>query len=177
MINSEMSIGDFACGTGYGTVMMARVGKDVYGCDINKKTISIVKQRYGGNKNAVFICSDLLDLDLPVKLDLIASFETLEHLTEEQIQSLLKKFNTMLRPGGKLVFSVPYMQPETSFSQRHHRTFKINEIKAKDWIDKAEYILQGFRYQDYLSHKISEQLSSKDFMIVICTKGSGRPEN
>ena len=173
MINPGMLIGDFACGTGYGTAMMAQVGKKIYGCDIDNKTITIVKKRYGFYKNIVLLCNDLLDLDLPMKLDLIASFETLEHFTEKNIPNLLIKFNSMLRPGGILVFSVPYMQSETSCSQKHHRTFQIDEIRVKDWINRSEFCLQGFKYQDYKSHLISEQITSKDFMIAICTKKEG----
>jgi len=173
-LGPEMLIGDFASGTGYGTVMLASVARKVYGCDIDARTIDAVKKRYEHHANATFSCKDLLTLkpnDFP-PLDLITSFETIEHLPESSIANLFFVFNSLLTCGGTLLFSVPFMQPDTPASRRHHGTFLIDEAKIRSWTNQAGFTLSEIFYQNYQTHSISDELPNKDFIICRCSKNA-----
>ena len=45
-IKDGLICGDFACGTGYGTVMLAVKAQKVIGADINKEVIAAIRKRY-----------------------------------------------------------------------------------------------------------------------------------
>ena len=47
--------GDFACGTGYGSVMLAGIADRVVGADINGEVIKKIKLRYQALNNVEFI--------------------------------------------------------------------------------------------------------------------------
>ncbi|AST92564.1 SAM-dependent methyltransferase [Sutcliffiella cohnii] len=105
---------DFACGSGYGTHIMAKIAKkkvtEVVGIDISEETIMYAKKTYYHPKSS-FIVGDVANPNLPSNLgnfDCIVSFETLEHVKQEE-QFLLNIYN-MLKPGGILILSTPFGQ-------------------------------------------------------------------
>ena len=172
LLSPDMLVGDFACGTGYGTVMMAQVVQKAYGCDIDAATIAAIKERYRGYGSVAFLYGDLLEIrGLPL-LGFVVSFETVEYCVENTICSLFEKLRSLLRPDGAFVFSVPFMQPDTPASRRHHRTSGIDETKVREWTDQAGFRVQSIYFQNYESHDIADQLLHKDFMICVCTKKS-----
>ncbi|HEU0081125.1 MAG TPA: class I SAM-dependent methyltransferase, partial [Candidatus Paceibacterota bacterium] len=97
--------GDFACGTGYGTAMLADKGKGALGIDIDKRVVRDVRKRYADRANVAFRHQDLLDLSLREELDAVVSFETIEHFHEKDIPKLFANFSRALRPGGLFIFS------------------------------------------------------------------------
>ena len=53
-INNGTVCGDFACGTGYGSIMMATKADTVIGADIDTTVIDTIKQRYHNHNNVTF---------------------------------------------------------------------------------------------------------------------------
>ena len=159
--------GDFSCGTGYGTVMLAEKCRNVIGIDSNADVIDIIKERYGDKRNVVFYTLDLLDMDIKGDLDCIVSFETIEHFSEPDIVKLLRKYNRALKSNGLLLFSVPYMQikPSQANIPMFHLTFDIDEKKISDWFEKTDFESLFYKYQNYATHEICDDLSHKDFII------------
>jgi 2-polyprenyl-3-methyl-5-hydroxy-6-metoxy-1,4-benzoquinol methylase len=105
---------DFACGAGYGTHMMAKSRKEkiqkVIGLDIDQATITYAKQTYY-HPLVTYEQGNAVDPYLPDKLgtfDTITSFETLEHVEEEE--QFLSNIYNMLKPNGTLVISTPFGQ-------------------------------------------------------------------
>ena len=96
--------GDFACGTGYGSVLLASKAKQVIGADINAEVIEKISLRYDSIKNVSFFHKNILELDYENKFDSIVSFETLEHFEEENIIKLLTIYNRALKQSGKIIF-------------------------------------------------------------------------
>ncbi|MBT2640069.1 class I SAM-dependent methyltransferase [Bacillus sp. ISL-41] len=103
---------DIACGSGYGSQMLAKLGKkrinELIAVDFDPVTIEYAHKRYN-HPLVKYRCEDATDPLLPQKLgmfDAIISFETLEHLEEER-QFLANLYN-MLKPGGTLVLSTPF---------------------------------------------------------------------
>lgn len=121
-LKSPMDVGDFACGIGYGTYILANSGpvRSVVGADIDAGAIEYAQQHYRTEK-ATFLCADLLSLSLaPGSLDIITSFETIEHIREPE--PLLVKFNEFLKQGGLFLCSTPNEEvaPLASFGNPYH---------------------------------------------------------
>ncbi|MFH1822835.1 MAG: class I SAM-dependent methyltransferase [Patescibacteria group bacterium] len=171
-ITADSVCGDFACGTGYGSMMLAEKSKKVIGVDLNSEVIKKIKERYINTNNVEFVCSNLLDLQYSLEFDTIISFETIEHLMEDDIIKLLKIFNKASKPDGNLIFSTPYMQErsENAINLGFHQTFYINEEKIQQWLDTAGFTIECFKYQNYQTHLIQETLDPKDFIISVAKK-------
>jgi len=164
--------GDFACGTGYGSVMIAEKAKKVIGVDKDEKVISEIKKRYGYVKNVEFIKSDLLKLKLKPVFDFIISFETLEHFEEKDIIRLLNLYHQALKPKGIIIFSTPYMQIDSAPARKmgFHKTFFINRKIIDNWLNKTCFKLTSCKYQNYQTHVVSTNLKIKNFIICIAEK-------
>lgn len=171
-VDKEDVCGDFACGTGYGTIMLADKARKVTGIDLNKDVISEISQRYNKVTNAIFINLNLLLIDYKNEFDKIVSFETLEHFEEENIIKLMSLFYNALKPGGKLLFSTPYMQIESEKARKmgFHLTFDIDEAKIEKWVKKIGFNVVEYRYQNYKNHEILSEIEKKEFIICVVIK-------
>ncbi|HOV13576.1 MAG TPA: methyltransferase domain-containing protein, partial [Spirochaetota bacterium] len=172
LIKREAIVGDFACGTGYGSNILSENAESVIGIDINKKVIDKIKKRYKKNRKVSFLSANLLDLDYKNKFDFIISFETIEHLEESNIKFLFNKFYKALKNGGVIIFSTPFMQEKTkeAIEMGFHLTFNINEEKIINWLKETNFKHQYFKYQNYETHKIEDNLSKKDFILTVAKK-------
>ena len=106
-------VGDFACGTGYGSIMLSQKAQKVLGADIDKIVIDKIRVRYNDNKNVEFINYNLLNIDIKNYFNCIVSFETIEHFYESDILKVLLIFNKALITGGILIFSTPFLQKKS----------------------------------------------------------------
>nr|WP_129731791.1 class I SAM-dependent methyltransferase [Ectobacillus funiculus] len=103
---------DIACGTGYGCHMVAKDRKrevhEIIGVDVDQETILYANREYNHQK-VTYIQGDALDPELPEKLglfDTILSFETIEHVQDDQL--FMDSLYRMLKPGGRLILSSPF---------------------------------------------------------------------
>lgn len=174
IIQEGEDCGDFACGTGYGSVILSKKANSVLGIDLNKKVITEITKRYANIPNVTFQNKNLLDINIENQFDSIISFETIEHFTEENIYKLLGLYNKALKSGGKLIFSTPYMQEESenAIKMGFHLTFYINEEKVEKWLNATGFYLEKVYYQNYKTHSIHEQLDIKEFLICIVRKNA-----
>lgn len=108
---------DVACGLGYGVhLIRERSGaRRVIGVDDSAFAIGYARACYGREDGSVaFVRGDAQDLSAggegwgglaDASVDVVCSFETLEHLPEPA--RLLAEARRVLRPGGRLIVSVP----------------------------------------------------------------------
>lgn len=97
---------DAACGEGYGSAVLAAEATAVTGVDIDAQAIAHAQARYSGHANLRFLRSDVTTLPFPDHaFDLVVSFETLEHLAQQE--RLLAEFARVLAADGVLVLSSP----------------------------------------------------------------------
>ena len=164
--------GDFACGSGYGTVMLAEKFETALGVDLDADVLAEVRRRYQNVPNVNFVHCDLLKLNFRSEFDAIVSFETVEHLPEDSIPRLFSNFHRGLKPGGEIVFSVPFMQKKPVGGQDpgFHLTFLIDEKKIDRWLVDAGLELETFKYQNYATHLIEDTLEQRDFLICLARK-------
>ncbi len=96
---------DAASGEGYGSFLLARDATSVVGVDVSAEAVAHARQRYP-RSNLRFEAASVTALPLPdASIDLVVSFETIEHLTAQA--PMLAEFRRVLAPGGVLVISSP----------------------------------------------------------------------
>lgn len=103
---------DIACGTGYGCHMVAKERKrevtHIVGVDNDEQTIRYANIEYNHQK-VTYQVGNAMDPHLPEELgvfDTILSFETIEHVEDDQM--FMDNLYRMLKPGGTLVLSSPF---------------------------------------------------------------------
>jgi len=123
------AVADLACGTGYGSTILAHNPQTTYiGVDIDQPTIDYANRRYGSSTRHFHTASAI---DPPIEdnaVDLVASFETIEHI--EQTQALCAQYARILKPAGLLVVSTPNKLGPTP----HH----VHDWDLKDFIATLE---------------------------------------
>lgn len=100
---------DIACGSGFGTKILSKKAKSVIGCDIDKEIIDYASYRYSNN-NIEYRVENAEDFKLDNKLDIIISFETIEHL--KNVDNYLKSIDNNLKEGGLFFVSTPISSKE-----------------------------------------------------------------
>lgn len=96
---------DIACGEGYGSAYLAAVAADVVGVDIAPSAVAhaIDKYKKPNLRFSVGSCSKIPLQDSCV--DVIVSFETIEHHDEHE--AMMREFKRVLVPGGLIIISSP----------------------------------------------------------------------
>src|ERR1700761_5833276 len=93
---------DVACGTGYGTRMLA-ARATLAGFDADPGALDLARER---NPEADIREGMLPELPWPdASFDTVVSFETIEHL--DQDRRFIAELRRVLRPGGLLILSTP----------------------------------------------------------------------
>ena len=96
---------DAACGTGYGTRLLAQVADRVTGIDISPTAINHARKQYPVVA-LDFIEGDVLSLPFTdSSFDVVVSFETVEHIKE--YQKFIRECRRVLTPNGILICSTP----------------------------------------------------------------------
>jgi SAM-dependent methyltransferase len=99
---------DAACGEGYGAALLGTVAASVIGIDIDVATIDRARAAYGDGKRVRFVASSCTGLPLPsASIDVVVSFETIEHLAAADQLEMLIEFARVLTQDGLLVISSP----------------------------------------------------------------------
>ena len=95
---------DIGCGNGNISLALGSLGHEVVGVDIDNESIAIASGRnpFG---HVSFRQTDVASMDLSDTFDAIVCSEVLEHLPDPG--SLVVSAHRLLRPGGKLIVTVP----------------------------------------------------------------------
>jgi SAM-dependent methyltransferase len=121
---------DAACGEGYGTALLATTASSVTGVDLSETAIEHASERYTSDR-LKFLVSDCLGLPFDeAEFDCIVSFETLEHLEDQQ--GLMAEFKRVLKPGGFLLISTPDKAVYTD-RQQNRNEFHLRELYRKEF--------------------------------------------
>jgi radical SAM superfamily enzyme YgiQ (UPF0313 family) len=147
---------DAACGTGYGSEILK--AKYYLGLDNSREAIKFAKKHYNGDFR-------ILDLDkqkLPKKrVDVIISFETLEHLN--QPENFLMNAKKSLKSGGLFIFSVPLTERrgENPFHKHVWREEEIKKIINK-YFSNCDF--------DYQHKEEISKTTFPSFLMGVCKK-------
>jgi ubiquinone/menaquinone biosynthesis C-methylase UbiE len=132
-IGSNDIVMDIACGTGFGTEIIARqTSGKVIGGDIAPEAIEECKKVWS-KPNLEFRVLDGTKLDFPDHFfDKIVSFETIEHTGK--YREMVAEFARVLKPGGMLILSTPN-----------------REVSSPDGVIVNPYHIQEFTYEELKS--------------------------
>jgi 2-polyprenyl-3-methyl-5-hydroxy-6-metoxy-1,4-benzoquinol methylase len=137
-------VADIACGTGYGTSMLAKrdAVERVIGVDIDLQAINYATKMYGSHK--VSFCAASADsTGLPDGFfDTVVSFETIEHVNDDR--ALLREFSRILKPEGLLICSTPNNWP-LECAKYHVRTY---DLKAFEEVLSEQFSIIGMFNQN-----------------------------
>ncbi|QRK05460.1 methyltransferase domain-containing protein [Archangium violaceum] len=98
---------DVASGEGYGSAYLARFADKVVGVDVSREALEHARSRYV-RPNLEFLEGSVTALPLAdASVDVVISFETLEHVGEAEQQRFLQEVHRVLRKGGQLILSTP----------------------------------------------------------------------
>jgi SAM-dependent methyltransferase len=122
---------DIACGSGYGTALLADAHPAVHciGVDINEPAIEHATQAYA-RPNVRYVVMDAMhfgnEQDVGDRFDTIVSLETIEHLPNPV--EFVARLATLLRPGGRIIASVP-VTPSVDANPHHLTDFTESSIR------------------------------------------------
>jgi len=112
---------DIASGEGYGSAMLARTARKVIGVDISQEAILHARAKYR-SENLDFRLGSCSAIPLEDEsVDVVVSFETIEHHDEHQ--AMMREIKRVLQPGGVLVISSPdklEYSDKSGYTNPHH---------------------------------------------------------
>lgn len=124
---------DAACGEGYGSCIMAERASRVYGLDINAETIEAAKTKYQEYQNINFLTGSIARIPLPdYSVDIIVSFETIEHVDPSIQDDFLEEIYRVLKPEGCLIMSTPNKEIYSD-KYNYHNEFHIKEFYKEEF--------------------------------------------
>jgi len=105
-----------ACGSGYGSEILGRLGSRVVGVDLFKEPLRIARTQFGKH---FYVRADIVDLGMFVadRFDAVVSFETIEHVADPHRG--IGEMKRLLRSGGSFLGSIPIQilhHPGTNFT-------------------------------------------------------------
>jgi SAM-dependent methyltransferase len=119
---------DLASGEGYGTHILAQSAEHVTGVDISPEAVAWAAQKYR-EENLAFLQGSANAVPLPdADVDVIVSFETLEHLGEHE--AMFREIKRVLREDGLLIISTPNKR----LYAHNKNPFHVKELSGEEFI-------------------------------------------
>ena len=144
---------DIACGTGYGTKYLSENAKSCIGIDISNSSIKYAKEKFSAD-NVEFKQGSITEIPLQDKsVDILISFETIEHVDENAQYKALKEYQRVLKDDGILFISSPNID---CWDYNPNNPFHLKEFITKDFID---FLKKDFKYVSYLGQEVKASSS------------------
>ena len=126
-LSDQMHVLDIACGTGYGTRIIAPHVRSVVGADIDPDTVEKATSLSASHTNIEFMIGDVTSLDQPSnRFDAVTSMETIEHVDDI---AYMTELHRVLIPGGILILSTPQNSyGAIPINAEHQREYSLDEI-------------------------------------------------
>lgn len=153
---------DIASGEGYGSNLLSENAKFVFGVDIDEEAVNFANRKYKkDNLNYKVGSASEIPLD-DNSVDLIISFETIEHHTKHK--EMMLEFKRVLKSDGLIILSSPeksiYKErdPDNPF---HVKELTLTELKK---LTSSYFKYSSFSKQFYFTGSViipfEEQISS-----------------
>lgn len=152
---------DVACGEGYGCNLLAQTAVKVIGVDIDEVAIKRAKKIYK-NLNIEFKVGSCSSIPIENNsVDVIVSFETIEHHDEHK--EMFAEIKRVLKIDGILIISTPDKK-RYSDDLNYKNPFHVKELYLKDFeiLIRKYFRHQQLYYQKYFSGSliISSQINN-----------------
>ena len=128
---SGKNVLDAACGTGYGSALLAETARSVVGVDVARDALDYAQQHFRA-PNARLTQADCLALPFSAgRFDLVVAFEIIEHL--DNVEAFLAELRRVLDASGLLVLSTPnrlyYTDDRGEINPFHRKEFSCPEFE------------------------------------------------
>lgn len=114
---------DLACGTGTLTLLLKKMGVDIYGIDGSAEMLSVAQEKAINNdiSGMLFLCQKMQNIDLYGTIDTcICTLDSINHITNiENVQKTFSKVSFFMNPKALFIFDV-------------NTIYKHNEILANN---------------------------------------------
>ena len=139
---------DLGCGSGYGTKMLGRAGAaSVLAVDVDPEAARFVRANYTEPSVAIASATSLPFRN--ASLDIVVSFEVIEHITDPE--GLVGEAHRVLQPNGILLVSTPnksvYNEFRTSPNPYH--------VAEMELIEFRDLLLRHFGHVELLAQKVA----------------------
>lgn len=138
---------DIASGEGYGSLMLAETAATVLGVDIDAETVAEAQRRYDRSNLAFAVGSCAAMPISDASVDVVVSFETLEH--HDQHEEMFLEIRRVLVPGGLCIISTP---DRIVYSERtgYRNPFHVLELSDHEF---RALVTRHFRNAAFLGQK------------------------
>ncbi|GLS84557.1 class I SAM-dependent methyltransferase [Paraferrimonas haliotis] len=146
-VQQGTAIADFGCGPGLYTTKLAEKGAVVTGIDFSKRSLSYAKQVAADKGlNIDYIQANYLDFETNEKFDLITMIMyDYCALSPQQRNTMLKKFKSMLKPNGSILFDVYSLN---AFAQKSESSaYELNQLNGFWSADDYYCFVNTFKYE------------------------------
>lgn len=148
---------EFGCGTGMMvSAYLLQKGYNMYGVDLDAPSIELGRKIYTehGLDPDRLICTDIAEMD-DGRFDVIIATEVFEHIEKADIDAVLGLIRKKLKPGGKLVVTVPNGYGWFEFENLFWTGLGLGWLLQKLYIAKAIYAVKervfGWKYNKFTS--------------------------
>lgn len=159
---------DAACGAGYGSFILSSEAQKVIGIDISEEAVEHAKEQYQKD-NLTYLVNSIEKIELEDhSVDIVVSFETIEHVDEDLQHRFLNEIKRVLKEDGLLIMSTPdrdiYSQLVHYQNEYHVKEFTKVEYEEflKPYFTHVRLFTQGFK----VTSVINDQTSSNSLMNV-----------
>ncbi len=160
IINGKIVL-DIASGEGYGSYLLSKHAEFVFGVDIDEASVKHAQEKYATKRtNLTFKQGSTSNIPLETgTVDLVVSFETIEHHDEHE--QMIAEIKRVLKPGGLLVISSPnktYYQKVVPNNPYHVKELEFEEFEA---FMKSHFKHTAFYEQRYVAGSLITPIHTK----------------
>ena len=133
---------DVACGTGYGTNILAQAAAEATGMDIDASAIRRAKRKYR-RANLKFVTADCYEMPFEGQsFDMVVANEMIEHI--EDHDRFVEEVRRVLRPGGAFFVSTPNKPIYNRYKPPN--AFHVSEMDIPEFRDLLEVHFEHVRF-------------------------------
>jgi len=149
LVNSEEKVLDFACGSGTYLGKYSK-NKNNIGVDISASQIEYANEKYGG-KATFYDLDNFIFEDYKDSFDRVVCLGLLEFIDTIEAKALIKNFISVLKPGGKIIFTTPNfgysMRIIETILSKFGSVDYSNEYKFKYTQKSLKLLTDSFRFE------------------------------